>query len=344
MNKIIQEDISFIAGKIAEFQKDFENKSILITGANGIIASYLVHTFMWMNKTLNSNIEVIALVRNKVRGENVFKDYLNDNKFRFIVQDVSDQFQWNGPIDFIIHAASQASPKFYSIDPVGTLKPNVIGTYNLLQLAVEKKVTSFLFISSGEIYGDYSMYGANALKESKVGGMDPTLLRSSYGESKKMGENMCVSWFSQYNVNTKIVRPFHCYGPGMKLDDGRVFSDFVKNIVNGEDIEIKSSGKSRRAFCYLPDAIFAMILILLKGIPGEAYNLGNAKENYSILELAKELIDLFPEKGLTVKVAESNENSKIDEFIPNTLKLEGLGWIPEYTVKQGFYRTIKSFY
>jgi nucleoside-diphosphate-sugar epimerase len=163
-----------------------------------------------------------------------------------------------------------------------------------------------------------------------------------------MGENMCVSWFHQYNIPTKIVRPFHTYGPGLSLDDGRVYADFVADIVNNRDIIMKSDGSARRAFCYLTDAVQGFLTILLKGENGQAYNLGNPQGEISILELAVKLVDLFPEKGLKVLRQPIHDNpdyipSQISRNCPDISKLLALGWQPQTSIEEGFKRTIGSF-
>jgi nucleoside-diphosphate-sugar epimerase len=163
-----------------------------------------------------------------------------------------------------------------------------------------------------------------------------------------MGENMCVSWWHQYGIPTKIVRPFHTYGPGLSLEDGRVYADFVADIVNNRDIIMKSDGSSRRAFCYLADAVQGFLTILLKGENGQAYNLGNPEGEISILDLAVKLVNLFPEKALKVvrKPVLDNQDyipSQIPRNCPDISKLSRLGWQPTTSIEEGFKRTIRSF-
>ena len=163
------------------------------------------------------------MVRNRENFVKRFTHLLSDPNLTLLVQDVSAPIHLALPHHFIIHAASQASPKYYGVDPVGTLSANVLGTMHLLDLARHHPVISFLYFSSGEVYGETASVPT---KESDYGYLDPTSVRSCYAESKRMGENMCVSYHKQYDVPAKIVRPFHTYGPGMKLDDGRVLRGF----------------------------------------------------------------------------------------------------------------------
>ena len=177
-------------------------------------------------------------------------------------------------VDYIIHAASQANTKLFYSDPVGTLSANTIGTYNLLKYANEKKVKGFLFFSSGAVYGDTSI-ATEFIKENQYYQIDPLEITSCYSESKKMAENMCFSFYKQFNLPIKIIRIGHTYGPGINLNDGRVFSDFIKNILDNKDLVIKSDGEAKRAFCYITDAINAFFLVLFNGKSGEAYNMSN---------------------------------------------------------------------
>jgi nucleoside-diphosphate-sugar epimerase len=265
----------------------------------------------------------------------------------FLVQDVTEQINTDKKIDFIIHAASQASPKYYGTDPVGTLSANVTGTINLLKLAEKNKVESFLYFSSGEVYGEVSDEFM-PVKEDYYGYLDPTRVRSCYAESKRMGENMCVSWHHQFGVNTRIIRPFHTYGPKMLLDDGRVYADFVSDILSGHNIQMKSDGSAKRAFCYLSDATTAFFLVLLNGKCGVSYNVGNPSEEHSILELAKTLADLYPEKNIKVlEMAEQNNilylKSTLKRNSPDISRVSELGWFPVINIKDGFKRTIESY-
>lgn len=343
MNSIIKEDILHIIDRFDNWER-FKNKTILITGANGFLSAYLVQTFLTLDTSFNT--KVIALVRNKQKALNRFDEFLNNSNLEIIEHDVCNEFSYEHSIDYIIHAASQASPKYYKIDPVGTLNANVLGTINFIKLAQKKQVESFLYFSSGEVYGELKEEEV-PIKEDTFGYLNPTLVRSCYGESKRMGENICVSYHTQFGIKAKIVRPFHTYGPGMSLDDGRVFADFVANIVNKQNIVLNSDGSAKRAFCYLTDATIGFLTILLNGKNGEAYNLGNPQEEYSILDLAKKLINMYPELKLEVILnASTNTNylkSTITRNSPNIDKLRKLNWNPTVTVKEGFKRTISSF-
>lgn len=345
INNILEEDFKKISSLDIPWRKLY-NKTILISGANGFIPSYLTKFLVFLNEDKKLKMNIITIARNREKMEEKFKDEINNELLKSVIQDISSPINIKTDINFIIHAASQASPKFYSIDPVGTLKANIFGTYNLLELARKNHVESFLFFSAGEIYG--TIEGKKLTTEDDFGKLDPSETRSCYAESKRAGEVMCSSWFHQYNIPARIVRLYHTYGPGFKLDDGRVFADFVSNILNNQDIVLKSDGKTIRSFCYIADAAAGFFTILLKGKNGEAYNLANEKDTVSIKRLAKILVDLFPEKKLKIitKTREKDDNyvvSKIKTNKPSSLKLRKLGWETKYNLKEGFTRTIQSF-
>ncbi len=344
MNQIIKEDIGLIVQKFRYWDR-FIDKTILISGANGFLPAYLVETFLALDRSYN--VKVIALVRNREKAEKRFGHLLANPALRILVQDVSEPINIEEKIDFIIHAASQASPKFFGTDPVGTLSANVLGTINLINLARKNDVVSFLYFSSGEVYGEVKEEDI-PIKENTFGYLDCTNVRACYGESKRMGENICASYYAQYGVNAKIVRPAHTYGPGMALDDGRVFADFVSNIVNRQNIVLKSDGSAVRPFCYLADATLGYLTVLIKGENGQAYNVGNPFQEYSMLDLANTLVALYPEFNLKVVMEnpvgdKSYLKSPVKRISLSIEKIAKLSWLPEVTVREGFKRTINSF-
>lgn len=346
-NPIILEDLENItSNKIINWER-FRNKTILITGASGFLPSYLVYSLLYLNhKDSNFKIKVIGLVRNLGKATIKFKDFIQYSNFRLVENNLMHEISINEKIDFIIHAASQASPVFYKTDPVGTLMPNIVGSIHLLQLAIKNKVEGFLFFSSGEVYGlteNISM----PINENDYGYSDPTQVRSCYGESKRMGENLCVCYAHQHHVPAKIVRPFHTYGPGCSLDDGRVFADFVKNITLNEDINMNSDGQATRAFCYISDATIGFLKILLNGKIAEPYNVGSPYET-KIIELAEILVSLYPEKKLKVKKLATRDDlnyvkSPINRSCPDISKLKNLGWEYTISIQVGFKRMVESY-
>lgn len=344
---ILNQDLTEIISADLPFQ-NLSKKTILVSGANGFLPAYLVDTFLHLNKTFNLGITVLGLVRNVDKARQRFSHHVDNNSLQFIVQDVITKLPSTTPAaQIVIHAASQATPAVFQTDPVGTLKANSLGTLNLLDWSREVGAESFLNFSSGEVYGQVPD-SQIPIQEKTFGYLDSATVRSCYAESKRFAETACVSYFGQYGLQTKTVRPFHTYGPGMSLTDGRVFSDFVANIISNKNIVLKSDGSVRRPFCYLTDATVGFLTVLLKGQPGEAYNVGNPKEEVSILELAEKLVGLFPEKGLKVeRMARSDKDPYMQSPIlrnsPDIKKLNALGWSPKHTIESGFKRTVESF-
>lgn len=339
---IIKKDIENILVNTKINWKNFKNKSFLITGANGFIASYIINLLIYLNYYKKFNIRVILLTRNKKKIKDKF---INRNTSKFIKvfqHDLVKKVQIKGKIDYVFHSASQASPKFYLKSPISTISPNVFGTFNILNLCKKKKIKSFLYFSSGEVYGK-----SNQKLVEDMLHKTPTLdVRSCYIQSKKMGETICYSFFKEKKIPAKIIRIFHTYGPGMDLDDGRVMMDFVKEIIRNKKIIIKSSGKQKRSFCYIGDMISAIFLILIKGKNGEAYNAANPKEFFSIKSLAKKIA----KKNNAIKIIYKKRNkrdfytdSNIDRVNPNIKKISDLGFTAQTTVENGFSRTIQYF-
>ena len=341
---IVTEDLENMATRDVPWD-DLKGVTILISGAYGFLLAYIVELLLYLNESRSFGLKVIAEGRSEEKAKKRFAHYWDREDFVFLQQDVCDPVEYEGPIHYIIHGASWASPKYYGLDPVGVLKPNILGTYQLLELARAKDVKGFLFFSSAETYGQAEVIPT---PETYRGSVDITAVRSCYAESKRMGETMCVAWLHNYGIPSTMLRIFHTYGPGMALDDGRVFADFVANIVESRDIEMKSDGSAMRAYCYLADAVIGMLLTLLKGKPGEAYNMGNDEQESTVLELAEMLVDLFPERKLKVIRAEQDRKgyleTKVNRACPATEKIRSqLGWTTDYDIREGFRRTVLSY-
>jgi UDP-glucuronate decarboxylase len=341
---VVQEDLSAIVSAPLPWE-EFSGATVLVTGAAGFLPAYMVETLLFLNRSvLAKPARIIALVRNADRARERFAEYLDREDLEIVVQNVSDPLTLHEPFDYVIHAASQASPVYYKTDPVGTLSANVMGTQHLLSAAQKYPTRGFLFFSSSEIYGAAN---SGPLAEYDGGFLDPTVVRSCYGESKRMGETMCVAWAQQFGVPTRIVRPFHTYGPGMRLDDGRVFADFVRDILNGGPIVLQSEGTARRCFCYLADATLGFFTALLNGNSGEAYNVANPGGECSIAELADRLAAAYRNDGITVERRVRADSAYVPSTamstIPNVDKLKSLGWKIDWSIEDGFRRTVESY-
>ena len=223
--------------------------------------------------------------------------------------------------------------------------PNILGTNEVLRLAKDSKSKGVLFFSSGSVYGE--MTGIESVTEETLGILRYLELGNSYGESKRCGEALCNAYFHEYGVSAKCVRIHHTYGPNMDYqNDKRVFAEFVNNIVNCQNIVMKSDGSARRAFCYITDVINAIFAIIIDGENGEIYNVLNDQEYCTVKELAEQLVMLYPEKSIEVvtKQRDASEvycGSCVKRLIPvSNDKLKNLGWKPYVTIKDGFKRTI----
>lgn len=307
---------------------DLETKSFLITGANGLIGSY-------MAEYLNSvGAKVYAMSRSVEKLE---KRFDKNDGIKIIHQDLNEPLQEDLKFDYIIHAASNSHPLAFSTDPVGTMKTNLLGTINLLEY-VRQKGGKLLYLSTGEIYGNNVDH---AFTEDDLGVVDTKISRSCYPESKRAAETLCVSYNMQYGVKTNIARLCYVYGPTITDTNSRADAQFLRNALNGEDIIMKSKGLQRRTYCYVSDAVCALLYILIYGENAGFYNVANPNSIASVAEYAQTLADI---SGVTVKFELPNEieakgYSKQANSILSAKKLINLGWKPQFNLKEGIERT-----
>lgn len=348
INHVINEDLQKILSRDLPWQA-FSGCRVIVTGAGGFLGGYLLRTLLalYYAGKVSEPLQVVASIRNVDHARSRLKDCIDDAQLELIHWNLSDvTIPDLGDCHYVLHAASQASPRFYGRDPVGTIMPNAVGTASLLRAMQHcSDPRGLLFVSSSEVYGHVS--GDCRLAEIDFGQLDPTTVRASYAESKRLGETLCVAWHHQFGLPTYIVRPFHTYGPGLLANDGRVFADFTYNVIRGENIEMMSDGDARRAFCYVSDAIAGFFTVLLKGQPAIGYNVANPAGELSVMELAELLVRLYPDKKLKVKRRlqpddQSYLTSTFDRLIPDVHRLLNLGWSPEITPEQGFRRMIEA--
>lgn len=343
-NKVVQEDLRLMAEEHLEWHQ-FDGKTILVTGATGMLATYISYFLLYLKEEKGIDLILLALCRTKSKAEKTFKGFLDKPYFELVLQDVCEPIQHDGSIDYIFHLAGNASPHFINTDPVGIVKSNMLGTFNILELAKEKKTLKVIFASTREVYGKNEE--EEYLKETSFGTIDPMENRSCYPESKRAAETIFRSYFLQFGVNFNTLRIAHSYGPGMNLhSDGRVMADLMGNVVDGKNIELKSTGEALRAFCYITDAVTGILYVTLKGEPGEAYNLANETEEISIRDLAQMLVSLRKNKDLKVVFNIPETNSGYCNYKRvglNTLRIEGLGWKPRTKLNVGIKKTLDSF-
>lgn len=341
-------DVAVIAARDLPWEK-LSGARVAVTGAGGFLGGYLLRTLLALHRLgkVAQPVQVVAMVRDAARARTSLGGLLEQRGLELLEWDLNRiAVPELGQVNYVLHAASQASPRFYGTDPVGTLLPNTVGTAGLFEaLRASSDPRGFLFVSSSEVYG--AVASQEGLAETHYGIVDPATVRACYAESKRMGETMCLAWGQQYGLPAYIVRPFHTYGPGLTPHDGRVFADFAFNVVRGENIVMNSDGSARRAFCYAGDAVAGFFSVLLKGTPGLAYNVANPAGELSVMELAELLVGLFPEKGLHVERrvptdANAYLQSTYNRLVPDVARLQSLGWKAGITPSQGFRRMIEA--
>lgn len=340
-NEIIQIDLKEIVEQKIDFLK-IKNKKILITGATGMLASYFMYVLMYLNDKFDYKIKIYSLVRNEKKLEEI-TNFSKRNDIIPVVQDVCEEINIEDKIDYIIHMASSADPKSFTNNPVGVINANVIGTLNVLKLA-KKNQSEVLFTSTREVYGKVDK---EWVSENDMGILDCTDVRSCYPESKRMAENLICCYSYQYEMKYKIARIAHSYGPGMNINnDGRIMADLISNVVDGKDILLKSTGEAKRAFCYITDAISALLRIMLNENANEIYNVANETEEISIKDLAYKMGSMYKEKNIKVifDIQENkNQYLKFERRGLNTKKLENIGWKPIIDLENGIRRTVNYF-
>jgi UDP-glucuronate decarboxylase len=343
MNKIVQEDLEIISQCNLPWEQ-FKNSSILVTGASGHICGYIVDTLVYLNEKLKLNLDIIASGRNFNKLEKRFKEYLNKDNFFIDTLNFSNKTLFILPIvDWIIHGASNADPIKYTKNPIDTIKTNTVGIMNLLDYMKPEDYKGFLFLSSGWANG---ILNETQIPTSEIdyGRLDTMDVTSCYGESKRMGENICASYYQQYGIPTKVARISYAYGPLMDLEtDNRAIASFISSIIKNQKIVMNSDGRATRSFCYISDIVTALFTILLKGNNGQVYNASNGTEN-SIISVIDYLKKYFSVKYNNIEI----DLQKDSIFRPNRAclsgnKLKALDWQPKYDLEEGIKRTVESY-
>lgn len=345
-NELYLEDIKRVSNDV-NFTK-FKNKSILITGASGLICSFLVDVLMYRNEKFNDNIKIYMLCRNKDKLKERFNYYemeelsaKNDCNLIYIIQDVCNEFNFDIDFNFIIHAASNTHPRQYAMDPVGTITTNIIGMNNILKYSTKHKPERIFMMSSVEIYGE-NRGDTDLFDESYLGYIDCNTARAGYPESKRLCESLCQSYISQYDLDIVIGRLSRVYGPTMLKDDSKALAQFIKNALNNEDIVLKSEGNQLFSYTYMVDAVLAMLYILNYGGVGEAYNISDKGSNVQLKELASILAN-YNNKEVVFDIPDENEKkgySTATKAIMTSDKINSIGWKPYYNIVDGLKRTL----
>ena len=334
-------DVTSIANDNLPWEK-LSGKTLLLTGATGLIGTLIVDVIMKKNREDNLNVKICATGRNEKIATERFADYFSDKNFEFVKLDVNAPIKCDFAVDFIIHAASNTHPFLYSTDPVGTMTTNILGAYNLLEFGCKKKIERFVFVSSVEIYGK-TLRNEDIFDESYCGYIDCNTVRAGYPESKRAGEALCQAYISQYNLDVVTPRLSRIYGATMRLDDSKAMSEFIMNGVRGEDIVLKSQGLPRFSYCYGADCVSGIFYCLLKGKCGEAYNISDSSEILSLREIAEYISSLAGKKVVFELPSEIQARgfSVAPAAILTNDKLRALGWTPKDDTRSGVRKTIE---
>ena len=329
-NSIFEEDIKNI---INYFDMSvFDGKTILVTGATGLIGKLCVKSL------LNSgyNTQVIALVRDEEKAKNIFWE---SKRLTYLVQDINQRINTTRRVDYIIHAASTTSSKDFVEKPVETIYTAINGSRNILEFAKNKRLEGMVYLSSLEIYG---VNEKENIKEEDYGYIDILNPRSSYSESKKMVETMCISYGTEYGVPVKIARLAQTFGAGVSISDNRVFAQFAKAIINKENIILHTKGETKRNYCYTTDAVRGIFTILTKGENNNAYNVANKNSYCSISKMAHLLENEYTKVEYKIDEVNRGYNPTV-KIALNTQKLNALGWEAKVDLKEMFERLIMDF-
>lgn len=338
LSKTYVDDLKNTINQVINIEK-LKNTSILITGATGTIGSFIVDTLLQYNAEADAKIVVYAAGRNIMRMREKFGE---KKGLFFLPYDLDKQIVFDVCPEYIIHAAGNAFPRAFSRNPVGTIIGNVLGTYALLEYGRSHRTKKFLYVSSGEVYGQ-SVLDKYSFTEDYSGYVDPVSARSCYPNSKRAAETLCVSYTKQYGLVTLIARPCHTYGPGISENDNRANAQFIRNGLDGKDIVLKSRGTQIRSYNYIVDCVSAMLTILINGKSCEAYNVANSKAICTIAEFAGIVADVVKCEVIFEESSELDieDQTPIKRQILNTKKLEELGWKEIFSVEEGIKHTIK---
>jgi len=314
---------------------ELKNNVILITGATGTIGSALVRTLFAANKKYKLKIKILASGRDEQKAEPLVEKY----GAKFYKQDICVPFSISGNVDYIFHCASTTQSVKMINNPVDVINVSIDGTRNILEFAKSKQVKSVVYLSSMEVYGQCIR---GEVTENDLGYLDLTNPRSSYPESKRLCEALCSAYCVQYGVPVKSARLAQTFGAGTLKDDTRVFAQFARSVIAGEDIILHTEGKSRGNYCYITDAVRALFTLLLKGENGHSYNIANPAASMTIREMAELVAGKF---GVNVRVEIPANSQKLgyapeSGYVLNIDKIAGLGWKPRYDLEQMYERLV----
>ncbi len=322
------------------------NKRILITGSTGMICSAVVDMIALLNKERNAGIGLILAGRNKERIASRFEGVLESCDFEFIEYDMTSECELEADVDYIIHGAGKADPKKITEMPVETMLGNINGLKSLLELSRKNNGSRLLFISSGEIYGNRQKATTSEVEaygEEDYGYIDQLNPRSNYPMSKRAAETLCISYNKEYGVDAVIARSCHIYGPGITNSDSRATAAFTRDAAVGHNIVMKSAGDQLRSYCYTLDCASALLTILIKGVPANAYNISNRDSVVTIREIAEAIAAEGDVRVVFENPSDVEKKSYnlMNNSALNSEKLEKLGWKAAFDLNKGVKATLK---
>lgn len=311
--------------------------SVLVTGATGLLGSHMVRTLACANRMKKANIRIYLQVRHQDKAMAIYgEEFLSREDINLVIGDIKDKLNINDKIDYIIHAASPTSSRYFVNNPVETIMDAITGTRNMLELARNAK--GMVYLSSLEVYGKCD---EELVNETSYGYIDYLNVRSSYSEGKRMCENLCSAFCHEYGVPVKIARLSQTFGTGVEYEDNRVFAQFIRSVIEKKDIVLHTQGNTYRSYLYTGDAVTGLLTVLLKGSNGEAYNLSNPETAISIRDMAQLVSDTFPDSGTKVifdipeDVSGFGYNPEM-RIVLDISKARELGWNPKIGLKEMF--------
>lgn len=337
MNKIQREDIQYFVSSFP-LRELLYNRTILITGATGLIGSSLVHCLL----ALDCKIKVVAPIRDLKKAVRIFSQNELEN-IRLIECDiVSYNYDALCDIDYIVHCAAPTASKYFIEHPVETFDVIYSGTKVLLNYARKRQIKGFVYLSSLEVYGE--IYDdSKPVCEDSQGYLDIMAVRSSYPMAKRAAENLCCLYAAEYGVPVMVARLTQTTGAGIALDDNRVIAQFARLATYGNDIVLHTTGESARPYCYTTDAVSAILYILFKGQKGNVYNVANENTYISARDMAEFVrVNFNPSIKVRVELKNDMGYAPVTKLNLSTEKLKGLGWLPRYGLYEMFDRLIKS--
>jgi len=344
LGKVVEEDLTQIVARSSRALRRLGGMTVLVTGAAGFLASHVVDALAHANDRLLEEPCRVVAADNMALGDSKRLAHLEGRPdLVFLRANVVEGVPFDDRVDYIVHAASIASPTWYRRYPLETIDVNVGGTRRLLELAQRDKAR-FLLLSSSEIYGDPPPDRVPT-DEDYWGHVSSIGPRAPYDESKRLAETLCTTFHRLYGTQATIVRPFNVYGPRLSLDDGRVIPDFIRDALAGDPVSLLSDGGPTRSFCYVSDFVTALLLLLVEGDSGEAYNVGNDEE-VSIRQVAELVAELAGSPG--VRTGESSDPDYLADNpsrrCPDLRKTKRtIRWAPDVPLREGLTRTLAHY-